>query len=100
MYDAVFVRLVVQIERSIRYPLFEDSHSDSPHVQFVCIFAKRMSARRSPARLTKISNDIEDGLFIAARAFSNVQSAICYEMEKELAVRTRAYHDAEMNKQK
>ena len=66
----------------------------------VCIFAKRMSPRWSPAGLTRVSNDIEDGLFIAARAFSNVQSAICYEMEKELAVRTRAYLDAGMNKQK
>ena len=68
--------------------------------KFVCIFAKRMSARRSLAGLTKVSNDIEDGLFIAARAFSNVQSAICYEMEKELAVQTRTYHDTGMNKQK
>ena len=59
-----------------------------------------MSARRSPAGLTKVSNDIEDGLFIATRALSNVQSAICYEMEKGLAVRTCAYHDAGMNKQK
>ena len=59
-----------------------------------------MSPRWSPAGLTRVSNDIEDGLFIAARAFSNVQSAICYEMEKELAVRARACHDAGMKEQK
>ena len=68
--------------------------------RFVCIFAKRMSPRWSLAGLTRVSNDIEDGLFIAARAFSNVQSAICYGMEGELAVRTRAYLDAGMNRQR
>ena len=68
--------------------------------KLVCIFANRMSARRSPAGLTKVSNDIEDGLFIAARAFSNVQSAICHGMEKGLVEQTCVYHDAGMNKQK
>ena len=59
-----------------------------------------MSPRRRPTGLTRVSNDIEDGFFIAARAFLNVQSAICYEMEKELAVRACVCHDAGMKEQK
>ena len=97
---AVLIRLVVRIEGSVRYPFFEDSHGDGSHTQIRLNLSKTDVPRWRPTGLTRVSNDIEDGLFIAARAFSNVQSAICYEMENELAVRACACHDAGMKEQK
>ena len=97
---AVLVRLVVQIEGSIQYPFLEDSHGDSSHVQIRLNLSKTDVPRRRPTGLNRVSNGIEGGLFMATRAFSNVQSAICNKIEKDLLVRACASNDVGMKEEK
>ena len=56
----------------------------------ICILAKWISPKRRPSLLRSIVNGIDDGLCIAARAFSNVQPAIWNKIKEQLQVSNAA----------
>ena len=50
---------------------------DTVHIhKVIWTLAKHMSSKRRPSTLSRTKNGMEDGLCMAARAFSNVQSTI------------------------